>query len=71
MLTPSIDHLFDRGFISFADDGEVLLSPVADKDSVEKMGVRVDRPFFVGRFNGDQRHFLDYHRTQIFLKAAI
>jgi putative restriction endonuclease len=29
LLTPSIDHLFDRGFISFKGDGELLISPVA------------------------------------------
>ena len=71
LLTPSIDHLFDRGFISFGDDGEVLVSPIADIDSLPKMGVALDRPLLSGRFNADQKHFLDYHRKQIFLKAAI
>ena len=71
LLTPSIDHLFDRGFISFGDDGEVLVSPTADTDSLVKMGVRLDRSLFAGRFNRDQHHFLDYHRKQVFLKAAI
>lgn len=71
MLTPSIDHLFDRGFISFADEGEVLISPVADRISLRRMGVECEKPIFAGRFNSDQKHFLDYHRTQIFLKAEI
>lgn len=71
LLTPSIDHLFDRGFISFGNDGEVLVSPIADTDSVARMGVSLDRPLFGGRFNDDQKYFLDYHRRQIFLKAAI
>jgi hypothetical protein len=30
LLTPTADHLFDRGFISFEDNGEVLISPVVD-----------------------------------------
>jgi putative restriction endonuclease len=29
LLTPTIDHLFDRGFISFESNGELLISPVA------------------------------------------
>jgi hypothetical protein len=29
LLTPSADHLFDRGFISFDDKGELLASRVA------------------------------------------
>jgi hypothetical protein len=28
LLTPSIDHLFDRGFISFQGDGAAIVSPV-------------------------------------------
>lgn len=71
LLTPSIDHLFDRGFISFGDDGEVLRSPVADEDSLGRMGIRCDEPLYAGRFNSDQRHFLDYHRKEIFLKSAL
>jgi hypothetical protein len=71
LLTPSIDHLFDRGFISFANEGEVLISPSADKESLSRMGVRCDSPIFVGRFNCDQKHFLDYHRKEIFLKSAM
>lgn len=71
MLTPSIDHLFDRGFISFADEGEALISPVADRVSLRRMGVECEKPILTGRFNGDQKHFLEYHRTQIFLKAEI
>jgi len=71
MLTPSIDHLFDRGFISFADEGEVLISPVADRVSLRRMGVECEKPIHSGRFNSDQKHFLEYHRTQIFLRAEI
>ncbi|CAN5843329.1 HNH endonuclease [soil metagenome] len=71
LLTPSIDHLFDRGFISFGDDGEVLVSPVADLESLPRMGVICDGPLFAGRFNTDQQHFLDYHRKEIFLKSAL
>ena len=71
LLTPSIDHLFDRGFISFADEGEVLISPVADTESLSRMGVCCVNRIFAGRFNSDQKHFLNYHRNEIFLKSAI
>ena len=70
LLTPSIDHLFDRGFISFADDGELILSPVADQRSLIKMGVGTDPPPNVGDFNSDQKHFLDFHRREILLAPA-
>lgn len=70
LLTPSIDHLFDRGLISFADDGEILVSPIADGSSLQKMGVETAQRIRSGGFNSDQRHFLEYHRNQIFLKSA-
>lgn len=70
LLTPSIDHLFDRGFISFADDGELIISPIADQDSLHKMGVPTECGITVGRFNTDQSHFLDYHRNEILLKSV-
>jgi putative restriction endonuclease len=67
LLTPSIDHLFDRGFISFDDSGELLVSPVADSSSLRRMGVDSSQPFHVGGFNSDQKHFLQHHRTSVFL----
>lgn len=33
--------------------------------------IRCDEPLFAGRFNSDQRHFLDYHRKEIFLKSTL
>ena len=70
LLTPSIDHLFDRGFISFEDNGDILISPVADSESLRRMGVDASEPPCVGGFNSDQRYFLDYHRKQVFLEGV-
>lgn len=67
LLTPSIDHLFDRGFISFDDSGETLISPIADIDSLRRMGVNTTNPPHAGAFNSDQKYFLNHHRTSIFL----
>ncbi|MEO6710010.1 MAG: HNH endonuclease signature motif containing protein, partial [Planctomycetota bacterium] len=71
MLTPSIDHLFDRGFISFEDGGRLLLSPNAHRDSLQRMGLVVDRKFDVGPFRTGQRRYLEYHRDMVFLKANV
>ncbi|HEY5566297.1 MAG TPA: HNH endonuclease signature motif containing protein [Gammaproteobacteria bacterium] len=48
LLTPTIDHLFDRGFISFEPDGKLLVSPVAHLPSLERMGVAVGERVNVG-----------------------
>jgi putative restriction endonuclease len=68
LLTPSIDHLFDRGFISFRNDGALLISPVADRPSLTKMGVEVMRDCNVGSFTSRQQTFLQYHRDAVFLR---
>jgi len=33
LLTPTIDHLFDKGCISFEDKGDLIVSPVADRST--------------------------------------
>ena len=68
LLTPTIDHLLDRGFISFEDSGMLLVSPVAHKPSLEKMGVPVSLNLNVGSFTDGQKAFLDFHRDNVFLE---
>jgi predicted restriction endonuclease len=71
LLTPTIDHLFDRGFISFENNGELLISPVAHGESLNKMGVITNRVVNVGGFAEPQREFLEFHRDSVFLKREV
>jgi hypothetical protein len=71
LLTPSIDHLFDRGFVSFRKDGRLLVSPVAHEASLEKMGVPTDREIDVGEFSPGQARYLEFHRDQVFLQSEL
>jgi putative restriction endonuclease len=70
LLTPSIDHLFDRGFIGFEDSGDLMISPVAHKPSLQRMGVETNRSINVGQFTEGQRQFLEYHRNSVLLQIA-
>ena len=69
LLTPTMDHLFDRGFISFEDSGLVIVSPVAHAPSLNRMGVATDHVINVGSFTQGQKQFLDYHRESVLLQA--
>lgn len=69
LLTPSIDRLFDRGFISFEDDGRLIVSPVADRRALTKMGVETEKVVQVGAFSTGQKAFLDFHRNSVLLQA--
>lgn len=64
MLTPTIDHLFDKGFISFSDDGLLLVSPKLSETDRSRLGIDSQR--VVGAFRGRQRVYLAYHRNEIF-----
>ena len=69
LLTPSIDHLFDRGFIGFEDNGRLIISPVAHRPSLELMGIDVSSNVNVGSFSSGQKSFLDFHRSSVLLQS--
>jgi putative restriction endonuclease len=67
MLTPTIDHLFDRGFISFENNGKLLISNSAHTESMHKLGLKYDSEINLGTFSEGQKHYLDWHRESILL----
>lgn len=69
LLTPSMDHLFDRGFIGFDERGETIISPVAHKESLLRMGLDPHKPPNVGSFSSGQRKYLEFHRENVLLKS--
>jgi len=71
LLTPSIDHLFDRGFITFENNGQLLVSDVAHKESLRRMGVPVGESRNVGGFSDGQKRYLEFHRENLFLEANL
>jgi hypothetical protein len=70
LLTPSIDHLFDRGFIGFEDNGRLIISPVAHLPSLLRMGIDTTAAVNVGGFTSGQKRYLDFHRNAVLLQAA-
>ena len=78
MLTPDADHLFDRGFISFRDNGEVLVSPRVDRSDLRRLGfeqLAIERFGFAeapaiwhtGALPERKLDYMVYHRNQIFV----
>lgn len=60
----TIDHLFDRGWISFSDTGELLLATAMNVDVLDAWGV--SEGVNVGPFGSKQAEFLHHHRTTVF-----
>jgi putative restriction endonuclease len=69
LLTATIDHLFDKGFISFEDSGQLIVSPVADPKSLKRMGVDSVGRVNVGAFSQGQRRYLEFHRENVLRMA--
>jgi putative ubiquitin-RnfH superfamily antitoxin RatB of RatAB toxin-antitoxin module len=69
LLTPSIDHLFDRGFIGFENNGALIISPVAHRPSLQLMGIDTTKVVNVGVFTSGQKQFLDFHRSAVLLQS--
>jgi putative restriction endonuclease len=67
LLSPHVDHLFDRGHISFSDNGDLLLSKDLNRAVLESWGIALPRN--VGSFTQEQRRYLEYHRTHVFEKS--
>lgn len=63
-LAPHIDHLFDKGFISFQDNGRLLISPKLNKTVLKRLGV--PKSMNVGAFRAKQCRYLKYHREYTF-----
>lgn len=70
LLTPHVDHLFDRGYLSFLDDGTVLVSAHIEASDLAMLGITSDPLMNVGPFNPEQAVFLSYHRRNVFLGAV-
>lgn len=69
LLTPNMDHLFDRGFIGFEEGGAVLVSPVAHPESLRRMGLNTTVSHNVGKFSDGQRRYLEFHRENVLLQS--
>lgn len=61
LLTPNLDKLFDKGYISFKDNGEILISK--DLTDYEALGVKKDMKTAISE---QHKRYLEFHRTNIF-----
>lgn len=66
LLTPHFDHLFDRGYITFMNNGDLVTS--GKLDGSIKVLWKIDRKVNVGGFNSEQVVYLAHHREHEFEK---
>jgi len=66
MLAPHIDLLFDQGFISFEDNGTLIISKQIDEGVLNLWRIPMD--LNVGSFSPEQTVYLAFHRKNKFKK---
>lgn len=63
LLTPNYDALFEKGFISFDDDGKIILSSKLDHN--ERILYGITSTLLISIEHG-HKQYLEFHRTHIF-----
>lgn len=67
LLSPNMDSLFDKGLISFNEEGCILLSPIISSSARLLLGLSGDMRL-TRKVNEKTRNYLKYHRENIFRK---
>lgn len=63
ILAVHVDVLFDKGYISFANSGEVLISTELNKDLLQQMKISMTK---VPAFPAHAHKYLEWHRGNLF-----
>ncbi|KQV47469.1 hypothetical protein ASE26_29315 [Duganella sp. Root198D2] len=67
LLSPNVDLLFDKGLISFWNDGRVIVSAHIDSSDIVRLGLETAVSKEHAAFRDEQLPYLDYHRKNVFL----
>ncbi|PHE73322.1 restriction endonuclease [Bacillus wiedmannii] len=65
LLCPNHDVLFDKGYISFEDDGKILISDILNEAT--KVFLNVNKTMNI-RMNEGQRKYMKWHRENLYSK---
>ncbi|RPD83905.1 HNH endonuclease [Luteimonas sp. 100069] len=66
LLTPHADLLFDRGWITFEDNGALVRSSHLPSDVASRIGLDLRSGRRCGGFDAKQKTYLEYHRNAVF-----
>ena len=64
LLSPHVDRLFDRGYLSFEDSGQLMFSPLLPSDVVAAWNL--NNPTIKKPLSSKQVTYMAFHRHEIF-----
>lgn len=68
MLTPTLDSLFDRGFISFENSGQIIISK--EIEAYTKI-LNIEPQMKLRKQFESNGNYLEYHRDEVYLKRFL
>jgi hypothetical protein len=66
MLSPHVDQLFDEGYISFQDDGQMIVSEHLPPEVLKAWSINVEAN--AGLLTKERARYMAYHRVEVFLR---
>jgi len=69
MFTPTIDYLFDSGFITFEDSKKMIISPWLSKPTIQRLNIKPKQIITHLPISGREK-YLSYHREK-FLRLSL
>jgi hypothetical protein len=69
LLTPNLDRAFDKGLISFADNGDIILSKQFESDA-QAFGITSNMTIRPDKLLAQHLTYLAHHRTHVFRSAG-
>jgi hypothetical protein len=67
LLSPHVAHLFERGYISFSDNGQMLLARQLNSTVLKRWAIAAPIP--LRAFAPKQKPYLAWHREKVFEKV--
>ena len=65
-LTPTYDVLFDKGLISFNNNGSLLISTRLNPEISNRLGLVAGQIYNIQNIDGNRDYYLEFHRNHIF-----
>ena len=66
-LTPTYDKLFDQGYITFKDNGDLVCGTLLSSYTWERLNINPTAKNNLRIYPEDRQHYLEYHRNFVFL----
>lgn len=66
LLTPNLDKVFDKGYISFDSSGKIMISDMLSGDGLEVFGINKNMKIRTNKFSSEHKEFMCFHNDKVF-----